>query len=58
MYHIIHPFTYQRKFVPEIVPFWFKNRNLGVHTGGLMREGAYMRGTYTWSNTCIKEKVG
>ena len=29
----------QRKFVPEIVPFWLKDWNQSVHIGGLMREG-------------------
>ena len=39
MYHIIHLFTHQRKFVPEIVPLWLKNRNQRVHMGGLIRRG-------------------
>ena len=55
-------FTHYRKFVPEIVPLWLKNRkkyqNQRVHTGGRMSRGAYMRGAYTWSNKSVKEKVG
>ena len=40
MYCIIRLFTHRRKFVPEIVPLWFKNRNqrvicaAGSHKGG------------------------
>ena len=58
MYCIIRLFTHQRKFVPEIVPLWLKNRNQRVHMGGLMHGGAYMRGAYTRSNTSVLEKVG
>ena len=53
MYRIIRLFTHQKKFVPEIVPLRLKTRNQRVHTGGLMRRGAY-----TWSNTSVKEKMG
>ena len=37
MYRNVRPFTHQRKFVPELVPLWLKNRNHRVHAGGLMR---------------------
>ena len=50
---IIRLFTHQRKFVPEIVPLWLKNRNQFVHTGGLMPWGTYMRRGYAWSNTSV-----
>ena len=46
MHLIIRLFTYQKKFVPEIVPLWLKNRNQHVHMGTLMRwggGGAYAR---------------
>ena len=32
--------------------------NQGIHTGWLIRGGAYMRGGYTWSKTSVKEKEG
>ena len=53
MYHIIRLLAQSRKFVPEIVLLWLKNRNQCVHTGGLICGGAY-----TWSNRSVKEKVG
>ena len=56
---IIRLFTYQRKFVPEIVPLWLKNRNQHAHMGTLMRWGEHMQGwAYTWSSTSVREKVG
>ena len=52
MYHIIRLFAHFRKFVPEIVPLWLKNRNqrfdtgwvyarVGLYADGLARGGAY-----------------
>ena len=38
MYHMTSALSHYRRFVPEIVPLWLKNRNQRVHTGGLMRE--------------------
>ena len=51
MYCIIRLFTHQRKFVPEIVLLQLKIWNQSVITGRLMHGG-----TYTWSNTSVKEK--
>ena len=39
MYHMIGVLTHLRKFVPEIVPLWLKNRNQRVHTGEVMHRG-------------------
>ena len=42
----------------EIVPLWLKNQDQCVDMGeGLMCGVDYTRGTYTWSNTCVKENV-
>ena len=56
MYCIIRLFTHRRKFVPEIVPLWFKNRNQRVICAGGSYKGG--GGTYTRSNTSVKEKMG
>ena len=39
MYRTIHLFTHKRKFLPEIVPPWLKNRNQRVHAEERMRGG-------------------
>ena len=54
MCRIIRLFTHLRKFVPETVPLWLKNRNQRVYTFGLMRA----EGAYTWSKTSVKDKEG
>ena len=48
-----------KKFTSEIVLLWLKNWNqcVDIGGGGLMRGVDYMRGAYTWSNTCVKENV-
>ena len=51
MYRIILLFAHERKFVPEIVPLWLKNRNQRIQTGGLMRG----RGANTWSNRSVED---
>ena len=45
-YRIIGLFIHYRKFEPEILPFWHKNRNQRVHMVGLMGGGSYMGGLY------------
>ena len=45
MYRSIRLFTHSRKFVPEIVSLWLKNRNQRVDTGGgCLYEGELIRG--------------
>ena len=50
MYLIIRLFTHYKRFVPEIVPLWLKNRNQRGHSGVtqvLRKRWAYLRWVYT-----------